>query len=362
MPARFAHDAAVPGGQARPPAMRCCCFAWATSTSCSTTTPRRPPACWAWRSPAATRARTRCRWPAFPYHQLERYLAKLIAAGHRAAVCEQVEDPKQAKGLVQREVTRIVTPGTVTDDALLDPQASNYLAAIVPPHEADDAAAGLAWVDFRPAGSTRPRFRPSSWPTNWPASSRPSCLVSDDVAAAAGAIGRPSDAITRRPAWTFGRNAAVESLAKHFGTQSLEGFGFDADGRRRGRAAGGRRGARLPGRDAEGVARAHRPAAFPTRATSGWRSTRRRAAAWRSRARCATAAARARCWACSTARSRRMGARLLADWLAAPLDRRRRDRRPARRGGRAGRRRRRSTAAARVAAADLRHRSGCWPA
>ena len=68
----------------------------------------------------------------FPHHQLESYLAKLIAAGFRAAVCEQVEDPKLAKGLVKREVTRVVTPGTITDDALLDPRESNYLAAVSP--------------------------------------------------------------------------------------------------------------------------------------------------------------------------------------------------------------------------------------
>ena len=68
----------------------------------------------------------------FPHHQLESYLGKLISAGMRAAICEQVEDPRQAKGLVKREVTRMVSPGTVTDDALLDPQESNYLAAIVP--------------------------------------------------------------------------------------------------------------------------------------------------------------------------------------------------------------------------------------
>src|SRR5205807_4232291 len=64
------------------------------------------------------------------HHQLDGYLAKIIAAGMRAAVCEQVEDPKKAKGLVKRELTRVVTPGTVTDDALLDPRESNYLAAI----------------------------------------------------------------------------------------------------------------------------------------------------------------------------------------------------------------------------------------
>src|SRR3954453_16369910 len=69
----------------------------------------------------------------FPYHQLDAYLAKIISAGHRAAICEQVEDAKLAKGIVKREVTRIVTPGTLTDDALLDPQASNFLAAIVIP-------------------------------------------------------------------------------------------------------------------------------------------------------------------------------------------------------------------------------------
>src|SRR3990172_12800433 len=80
----------------------------------------------------------------FPYHQLESYLGKLIAAGIRVAICDQVEDPKQAKGLVRREVTRVVTAGTVTDDALLDPRASNYLAALV----SQGDTSGLAWVEL----------------------------------------------------------------------------------------------------------------------------------------------------------------------------------------------------------------------
>src|SRR5262245_21372567 len=67
----------------------------------------------------------------FPHHQLESYLGKLITAGFRAAICEQVEDPKEAQGLVKREVTRVVTAGTLTDDALLDPRQSNFLAAVV---------------------------------------------------------------------------------------------------------------------------------------------------------------------------------------------------------------------------------------
>src|SRR3954465_11907218 len=86
----------------------------------------------------------------FPYHQLESYLAKLIANGHRAAVCEQVEDPKLAKGLVKRELTRVVSPGTLTDEALLDPRQSNYLAAVaLPAHRNNgDLTAGIAWAEL----------------------------------------------------------------------------------------------------------------------------------------------------------------------------------------------------------------------
>ena len=66
----------------------------------------------------------------FPHHQLDIYLARLIAAGYKVAVCEQTEDPKKAKKIVRRELVRIVTPGTVTDDAILDPKTSNFLAAV----------------------------------------------------------------------------------------------------------------------------------------------------------------------------------------------------------------------------------------
>src|SRR6202008_4806325 len=74
----------------------------------------------------------------FPHHQLESYLHKLLRAGHRVAICDQVEGPAQAKGLVRREVTRVVTPGTITEDNLLDPRQNNHLAALCPgrTHEA----------------------------------------------------------------------------------------------------------------------------------------------------------------------------------------------------------------------------------
>ena len=80
----------------------------------------------------------------FPHPALDTYLAKIVQAGLRAAVCEQVEDPRLAKGLVKRDVVRIVTPGTLTDDELLDPKTANYLAAVVE----HGAKLGLAWVEL----------------------------------------------------------------------------------------------------------------------------------------------------------------------------------------------------------------------
>ena len=66
----------------------------------------------------------------FPWQHLDNYLSRLVKAGHRVAVCDQMEDPKKAKTIVKREVTRIVTPGTLNDESMLDPRSSNYLASI----------------------------------------------------------------------------------------------------------------------------------------------------------------------------------------------------------------------------------------
>jgi DNA mismatch repair protein MutS len=78
-----------------------------------------------------------------PYHALDAYLARLIRAGHKVAICDQVEDPKLAKGLVKREITRVVTPGTIIEPSMLDEACNNFLAAVV--EEGDRA--GLAFVD-----------------------------------------------------------------------------------------------------------------------------------------------------------------------------------------------------------------------
>jgi DNA mismatch repair protein MutS len=78
-----------------------------------------------------------------PYHALDAYLARLVKLGHKVVICDQVEDPKLAKGLVKREITRIVTPGTIIEPSMLEESSNNFLAAVVQ----EDGKAGLALVD-----------------------------------------------------------------------------------------------------------------------------------------------------------------------------------------------------------------------
>jgi len=156
----------------------------------------------------------------FPHHQLESYLGKLIAAGFRAAVCDQVEDPKEAKGLVRREITRIVTPGTVTDEALLDPRESNYLAAVCP-----GDPAGLAWVELSTGRFVAAGVSPKGLADQVARIAPSECLVSEEMEALPELLGERV-MITRRPAWAFAQAGAEDALARHFGTRNLEGFGF----------------------------------------------------------------------------------------------------------------------------------------
>ena len=114
-----------------------------------------------------------------PYHALDVYLARLIRAGHKVAICDQVEDPKQAKGLVKRAITRVVTPGTVIEPSMLEESSNNFLAAVAKEEE----MVGLAFVDvstgeflttevpFTRLHSELAKFRPaeclSSFPLHW---------------------------------------------------------------------------------------------------------------------------------------------------------------------------------------------------
>ncbi len=79
-----------------------------------------------------------------PHHSVERYIARMISRGYRVAMCDQIEDPKKAKGIVKRAVTRVITPGTVMEDGMLDARSNNYLTAVIP----DDGLVGIAAVDI----------------------------------------------------------------------------------------------------------------------------------------------------------------------------------------------------------------------
>jgi DNA mismatch repair protein MutS len=168
----------------------------------------------------------------FPHHQLEGYLQKLLHCGHRVAVCDQVEDPAVAKGLVRREVTRVVTPGTLTEEDMLDPRQSNHLAAMttLPAR----GAVGLAWVElstglFQAADIERDRLADELGRV------RPSeLLVSEATTAspeAAAVLQQVRDLlpglfVTTRPDWNFERDTARATLFGHFKVSTLAGFGF----------------------------------------------------------------------------------------------------------------------------------------
>ncbi|MEZ6137784.1 MAG: DNA mismatch repair protein MutS [Pirellulaceae bacterium] len=170
----------------------------------------------------------------FPYHQLEGYLAKLIRQGYRVAVCDQVEDPKEAKGIVRREVTRIVTAGTLTDEALLDPLATNLLVAVFSPKPGTTAAqnesalVGMAWTELS-TGRFEAGVFPRTRVMDELARLDPSEVLirEDDGLMSPG--GDYDWALALRPTWQFNIDEATRQLCQHFGTRSLEGMGWDLD-------------------------------------------------------------------------------------------------------------------------------------
>ncbi len=81
-----------------------------------------------------------------PHHSVEPYLSKLLEKGYKIAICDQVEDPKEAKGLVKRDVTRVLTPGTVVEDSNLKSKENNYLGSMY--WDSNKGVGGIAWLDF----------------------------------------------------------------------------------------------------------------------------------------------------------------------------------------------------------------------
>lgn len=164
----------------------------------------------------------------FPHHALDTYLHKLVKAGYRVAICDQLEDPKAAKGIVKRGVTELVTPGIATNDKLLDHSTNNFLAAI----HFGEKQAGIALLDI-----TTGEFFVAEGNHDY----------IDKLLQSLG----PAEVIFQRSfqkyfketfgtkfytysldSWIFDRQYAEESLLKHFQTHSLKGFGIDglADG------------------------------------------------------------------------------------------------------------------------------------
>jgi DNA mismatch repair protein MutS len=158
-----------------------------------------------------------------PYHAAENYLAKLVKKGESVAICEQIGDPATSKGPVERKVTRIVTPGTLTDEALLSESRDNLVAAMF----ADNEGIGLAWLDL--AGG---RFRLTEVADGEAIAGelerlRPAELIVDEDQVDARRIGE-GVRITHRPPWHFELDAATRLLCRQFGTRDLSGFGCDA--------------------------------------------------------------------------------------------------------------------------------------
>jgi DNA mismatch repair protein MutS len=160
----------------------------------------------------------------FPHHALDAYLHKLVKAGYRVAICDQLEDPKMAKGVVKRGVTEMVTPGTTINDKLLEHRSNNFLAGI---HFAENEIYGLSFLDvstgefliaegdreyadkllqsFRPAEVVFQRNKQKSFKEYF--GGKMYTYTLDE--------------------WVFDPNYAQEVLLKHFQTHSLKGFGVD---------------------------------------------------------------------------------------------------------------------------------------
>ena len=168
-----------------------------------------------------------------PVRSADRYLHKLIQKGHTVVVCDQVEDPKQAKGIVERAVTRIVTPGTLIEDALLEGDRHNWLAALAPPaNERDDAPWGLAWLDLSTAHFEAKEVPVERLSDELNRLAPAELLISDSARErVGGVVPELADAVssgptrTLRPDHDFDPEVAERRLCERFKVQSLAGFG-----------------------------------------------------------------------------------------------------------------------------------------
>ncbi len=161
----------------------------------------------------------------FPYHALDNYLHKLVRAGHRVAICEQTEDPKQAKGVVKREVIEIVSPGATLSEKLLDHKANNFLAAIF----VRDEVAGIALADVSTGEFFVSEFEKTVLEEQLLSFQPKEILLSENQfeSFADRLHSRLNCVITKRDNWIFRPDYGRETLLGHFHTHSLKGFGLE---------------------------------------------------------------------------------------------------------------------------------------
>ena len=162
----------------------------------------------------------------FPWHSLDSYLYKLIKSGYKVAICEQVEDPATAKGLVKREVVEVVTPGSAVSDKILDEGRNNYIAAIT----ILDNEAGLAWADASTGAFRVCELDLMSLKERLRAIEPSEILVQDSLEdnkddilpeAARAMVSTVED-------WVFSYDYGYEMLTGHFQTKNLKGYGIES--------------------------------------------------------------------------------------------------------------------------------------
>ncbi|MBI5765501.1 MAG: DNA mismatch repair protein MutS [Planctomycetes bacterium] len=169
-----------------------------------------------------------------PYHSVDRYVARLVRAGYKVAISEQVEDPKTAKGVVRREVVRIITPGTLTDETLLEEREGNYLAALCPQGKTlSGGRVGLACVELSSGRFFAEMLEAEQVPDELARWQPAELLIPEaTIDAADPLVERIREslgvAVSPRAAHVFDVHLAKSRLCEHFNVSGLAGFGFDA--------------------------------------------------------------------------------------------------------------------------------------
>jgi DNA mismatch repair protein MutS len=159
-----------------------------------------------------------------PYHAAEQYLARLVKMGESVAICEQIGDPATSKGPVERKVVRIVTPGTVTDSALLEEKRDNLLLAL---HQSRNEI-GLAWLNLASGQLTLAEIDAQQLPAELERLQPSEILYAEGSLSPRERAGvREQIATKTLPEWHFDRDTAHRALCQQFGTRDLAGFGCE---------------------------------------------------------------------------------------------------------------------------------------